>query len=88
MLAIAPGRHSDVLLAMITSRPYQAIPDFDETVDTLDPDFAASGLKTPSAIRLSRLVSVEETIINANLGEISSARLSGVIKRLVEWLKQ
>lgn len=28
VLAIAPGRHSDVLLAFITSRAYQEIPNF------------------------------------------------------------
>ncbi|MBA4380701.1 MAG: PemK family protein, partial [Anaerolinea sp.] len=43
VLAIAPGRHTDVLLTMITSRSYQAISDFDEVIETTDADFAASG---------------------------------------------
>ena len=30
VLAIAPGRHKDILLAMITSRDYQVVPGYDE----------------------------------------------------------
>jgi len=88
VLAIAPGRHTDVLLAMITSRSYQAISDFDEFIEMTDADFAASGLKTRSAIRLSRLSSVETSIINALLGEISAKRLDNIKKRVIDWLQR
>jgi len=87
VLAIAAGRHADLLLAMITSRPYQVSPAFDEIVETTDADFVASGLKTRSVIRLSRLASIETAIINALLGEISAERLSSVKKRLIDWLQ-
>ncbi len=30
VVALAPGRHPDLLLALITSRTYQEIPDFDD----------------------------------------------------------
>jgi hypothetical protein len=36
---------------------------------------------------LARLVSVEETVVNARLGEISSQRLRRVKKRLADWLR-
>ncbi len=88
VLALAPGRHADALLAMITSRAYQETPDFDEAIDPSDADFSASGLKARSVVRLARLVSVEETVVNARLGEISSERLSRVKKRLADWLKR
>jgi mRNA interferase MazF len=87
IVAIAPGRHPDVLLALITSRAYQEIPDFDEAIEPADADFSASGLKARSVIRLARLVSVEETVVNARLGEISSQRLRRVKKRLADWLR-
>ena len=88
VVALAPGRHSDALLAMITSRPYQASPNFDEVIETSDTDFVTSGLKTSSVIRLARLICVETTVINANLGEISAERLRTVKKRIIDWLQQ
>lgn len=88
VVALAPGRHPDALLALITSRAYQEIPDFDESIDPSDADFAASGLKTRSVIRLARLVSVETAVINARLGEISTERLRKVKNRLAHWIKK
>ncbi|MEI2692141.1 MAG: type II toxin-antitoxin system PemK/MazF family toxin [Anaerolineae bacterium] len=40
VLAVAPGQHADVLLALVTSRGYQAVAGFDEVVEPTDPDFA------------------------------------------------
>ena len=88
VVAIAPGRHPDVLLSFITSRAYQVIPDFDEVIDPAEADFSSSGLKARSIIRLARLVSVDEAVITARLGEISPERLRRIKKRLVDWLKQ
>lgn len=88
VVAIAPGRHPDVLLAFITSRAYQEIPDFDEALDPQDADFTSSGLKARSVVRLARLVSVEEDAINARLGSVSMERLRRIKQRLIDWLKQ
>ncbi len=88
VIAIAPGRHPDILLSLITSRAYQETPDFDEVIDATESDFASSGLKARSLIRLARLVSVEDTVINARLGEISPERLRRIKKRLIDWLKK
>ena len=88
IVALAPGRHPDVLLSLITSRAYHEIPDFDEVINLLDADFAASGLKARSVVRLARLASVEETVIKARLGNISAERLGRIKQRLADWLKQ
>ncbi|MCP5099134.1 MAG: type II toxin-antitoxin system PemK/MazF family toxin [Chloroflexi bacterium] len=42
IVAVAPGRHSDLLLALITSRTSQAVPKFDEIIETSDPDYQAT----------------------------------------------
>ena len=86
VVAVAPGRHSDLLLALITSRIYQAIPQFDEIITQTDADYVASGLKVQSAVRLARLASVDPAIINARLGNISAARLHRIRKRLGDWI--
>ena len=88
VIALAPGRHPDVLLSLITSRSYQEIPEFDEAISPVEADFTSSGLKARSVIRLARLVSVDMAVINARLGEISPERLRRVKGRLADWLKQ
>jgi len=86
VVALSPGRHSDALLAMITSRVYQSIPGFDEMIELTDKDFVDTGLKTRSVVRLSRLASVEVNAINAKLGEVSDERLSIAKQRILDWL--
>lgn len=83
-----PGNHADLLLALITSRDYQAVPEFDEVVDLTDNDFKSTGLKTRSVIRLARLASVEASIVNARLGGISPERLKNLKDRLIRWLQE
>jgi mRNA-degrading endonuclease toxin of MazEF toxin-antitoxin module len=87
VVAIAPGRHADVLLALVTSRSYQAIPNFDEVIQPSDPDFSVSRLKTRSVIRLARLATVEPSVIEAKLGSISPDRLTRIRTRMADWLK-
>ena len=88
VIATAPGRHNDLLLALISSRTYQAVPQFDEIINSSDSDFAATGLKVRSVVRLARLASVESSVINARLGNISSKRLQQIRKRLIDWLRK
>jgi mRNA interferase MazF len=51
----APGPRDDWLICMISSQTQQFIPDFDEIVEEDSEDFAKSGLKVPSVIRIGRL---------------------------------
>ena len=88
IVAVAPGRHADLLLALISSRTYRAVPQFDEIIDLADADYAATGLKVRSVVRLARLASVEASVINARLGNISAKRLEQIKKRLSDWLHQ
>ena len=86
VIAISPGRHPDLLLALISSRLHQATPEFDEIINTSDSDYITTGLKVASLIRLGRLTSVESSAINARLGRISSERLTRIKKSLINWL--
>lgn len=78
VVATTPGRYADVLLAMISSRTYQVVPDFDDMIEASAPDYALTGLKVPSVIRLARLATVDPAVINARLGRISPERLQQV----------
>lgn len=87
VIAIAPGPHPDLILALITSRIYQAVPDFDEIIAVSDVDYGTTGLKVDSVVRLGRLASVTPSVINARLGYISPKRLDQIRKRLSDWLE-
>lgn len=86
VIAMAPGRHDDVLLALVTSRTYQALPEFDEIIEPDDDDFAQTGLKVRSVVRLARLATVDASVINARLGEVGRHRLVSIKRRLAAWL--
>lgn len=88
IIAIAPGRHPDLLISLITSQTNQAVPKFDEIIENSDSDFSNSGLKVTSVVRLGRLVSVEAAVVNARLGQISTDRLEKILERLATWLRK
>ena len=62
LVAPIPSGYDDWLVCMISTQIHQAIPNFDEIINTTDSDFAQTRLKSESVIRLSRLAVVSETI--------------------------
>ena len=71
---------------MISSRLWHHIPGFDEIVQEEGPDFAESGLKVSSVIRVGRLAVVEGEILVGAIGQIASERLERIKSHLAEWL--
>lgn len=86
LVAKLPGEYDDWLILMISSRIHQALSDFDEVIRDTDADYAESGLKTTSLIRLSRLAVVEGSILLGAIGHISPDRLQRIKSRLAAWL--
>ena len=82
-----PGPYDDWLVCMISSQVDRAIDGFDEVISTNDSDFASSGLKTDSVIRLSRLAAVERRALVGAVGHIGSERLSRIREALSDWVK-
>jgi mRNA interferase MazF len=78
--SISPYQH--VLLAFITSR----IPDqplaTDIVFDASHPDFASSGLRKPSTLRLHYLMTARTSLILRELGALSNKTQSDVAQRL------
>jgi mRNA interferase MazF len=87
VIAIAPGRHPDLLLALVSSRIDQSTAGFDEIIDVADSDYIATALKVTSVVRLGRLASVESSVVNGRLGSISSERLIQIKNSLIDWLQ-
>ena len=86
LLASVPGGHDDWLICMISSRLRHCIPDFDEIVREQDTDFAESGLKAVSAIRIARLAVVQGDVLLGTIGSIAPSRLQRIKQHLAAWI--
>ncbi len=86
LLARLPGPFDDWLACMISSQLSQAVSAFDEVIATSDPDFATSGLRAPSVIRVGRLAVVERSLLLGAVGQIGSERLDRIKQHLRDWL--
>jgi mRNA interferase MazF len=88
LLGRLPGPHDDWLISMISSQTRHCIEGFDEMMQEGDADFAATGLKVNSVIRVGRLAVVEGEILLGAIGEIGSERLRRIKAHLADWLRQ
>jgi mRNA interferase MazF len=87
LLAPLPSGRGDWLVCMISSQLAQAVAGVDDIITQTDADFAVSGLKTASVIRLTRLAVVADSVFLGLLGEISADRLKELKKRLARWIE-
>jgi len=71
---------------MISSQLNQYISGFDELIQEHDENFAQSGLKVNSVIRLGRLAVISGDLLLGAIGQISLNRLYDLRKRLATWL--
>ena len=74
--------HSHIVLAFITSQVAANASPTDFVIDKSDADFATTGLKVSSTIRLHRLMTVTKSIVLRQLGELSLAQQTEIENRL------
>ncbi|MBI1760421.1 MAG: type II toxin-antitoxin system PemK/MazF family toxin [Acidobacteria bacterium] len=74
--------HSHIVLAFITSQVSASASPTDFVIDKSDADFATTGLKVSSTIRLHRLMTVTKSIVLRQLGELSLAQQTEIENRL------
>jgi mRNA interferase MazF len=77
---ISPYKH--IVIAFITSQVNNAVEISDIPVLQPHPDFLGTGLKTSSAIRLHRLVTIPTSLIQRELGVLSPAFQTEVAQKL------
>ena len=66
------GTHRHVVIAFITSQIPSELLDTDIVLDINRTDFASTGLRVTSALRLHRLITVSTSIIRRHLGTLSA----------------
>ncbi len=82
------GVHGQVILAFITSVIPSDLMATDIVLKTSDSDFAATGLRASSAIRLHRLMTVSTSLIKRELGVLSSDRQAQIAEKLCKLLTE
>ncbi len=82
-----PGQYDDWLICMISSQLNQEIPAFDEIITPDDPDFADSGLKVASLIRIGRLAVINTDILVGQIGRLADTRLATIKQKLSQWIQ-
>lgn len=82
------GVHRHVILAFITSVIPTDLMATDIVLDTSDPDFAATGLRVSSAIRLHRLMTVSTALVKRELGVLSSDTQVKIAEKLCKLLSE
>lgn len=86
LLRPASARFDDWLVCMVSSQLQQADAGLDEILTPADTDFAASGLKAPSVLRLSRLAVLDGNSLVGCIGRIEEQRLKAIRQRLAAWI--
>ncbi len=81
-----PGPFDDWLTCMISTQLGQQVPGFDELITASDSDFALSGLKVASVVRVTRLAVVHRSILRGAIGTIAPDRLRRIQTCLGQWL--
>ena len=82
------GSHHHVVLALITSRIPDEVLKTDIVIDSKRDDFSITGLHVSSAIRLHRLMTVTTSLIQRELGNLSSqmdVEVSEKLSKLFEY---
>lgn len=82
------GLYHHIILAFITSQIPTDLLETDIVLDTSHPDFAASGLHKASIIRLDHLMTVRKSLIERELGILSSDTQNQIAKKLCKLLTE
>jgi mRNA interferase MazF len=86
MLRKASVQFDDWLVCMVSSQLRQIDAQMDEILLPSDADFAMTGLKVPSILRLSRLAVLEGSLLMGSLGSIGHGRLQRIRQKLAAWI--
>jgi mRNA interferase MazF len=78
--------YKDFLICGISTKLNQLVQGFDEIIGPEDTDFASSGLKTKSLIRLGFLAVLPRSKIIGSIGSIALDRHKRLLKTLSDYL--
>jgi mRNA-degrading endonuclease toxin of MazEF toxin-antitoxin module len=78
------GPHRHVIVAFISSHVPAAVTGTDIVLDSRHQDFAATGLRVPSVLRLHRMVTLTSALICRELGQLPPDLQRDVDRKLAD----
>jgi len=78
--------YKDLLVCGVSTQLHQQVKDFDELLSPSDADFAASGARSESLIRLGYLAVLPRSRIVGSIGSLAPERHRRLLKRLSDYL--
>jgi mRNA interferase MazF len=82
VLSLLPGPYQNVLICGISTQLEELEPDWDDLISREEGDFGDSGLRRPSAVRLSYLYASDTREVSGVIGRIAPQRLRRLRARL------
>ena len=86
LLRRLPASEGDWLACMISTQLRHEIAGFDDLIRDSDADYASSGLKATSLVRVGRLAVISANILHGGIGIVTQERLNRIRSRLANWL--
>lgn len=77
-----------MLVCGVSTQLHRQVKGFDEVIDLSDPDYAATGLRSASLIRLGFLALLPRSGVIGSIGEISRKRHQRLLKKLADYLME
>jgi mRNA interferase MazF len=77
----------DVILAFISTHMPSAPTPSSVMVESSDPDFQQTGLKTDSVIRLDKIATIERNLLTRRLGRLPHGKMSLIDQALISALR-
>lgn len=78
--------YRDLLVCGVSTQLRQQVKGFDEIISPSDADFASTGLKSESLVRLGFLAVLPRSDVLGSIGSISSDRHKRLLRTLCEYL--
>ena len=82
------GTNLHIIVAFITSQITTELLETDIVLNTSHPDFAVSGLRKPSILRLDHLMTIRKSLILRELGMLSSNTQAEIAEKLCKLLTE
>ena len=80
--------YDDLLVCGISKQLHREVEGFDDTLKENDADFAESGLRSLSLIRLSFLALLPKRSVVGSIGSVDAQRHRKLLQRLADYLTQ
>jgi len=72
----------DIILVALSSNTRRPLLEYEFLIQTLDKDFADTGLRVNSVVRCGKLVTIHQSLVIAHLGRLNEGRINTTLSHV------